>query len=1821
MDTLFGRKKPRQRQTSTDLSERSVPYDKLGPASKSPIPVGTISHGLRTSASQISAPVTNPTLTSDGTEFNLHAMRRARSDRERTYAPPAWNMPKAPLISAASSSSATLSSNPSSSGSSTSFTTVTDSSHIRGSTASSSDKMSPNMSDFGGYPVASASSTYGNVNGVPRPMSVASSRSEGNRVSKYAASLTPSDSLQSHYSHASHMFHHNKGAHDDFEFERPSDDVVEALFEQVRLKRDLGSLPSLSVDQKWQIVYNDEQLRWKEERVREEATKRQTEIGPSQTAFIKDSPEWYLKKFLDQTITPKQAASLLVSLRTGTVSWFRQFLAIQGTSVLANTLNNISRKGLNRRETDLALEYEVLKCLRHILNVEVGANEALIHPMIVNHIASTLNTSQISSRKVALEILTFLCYWKDGDHHELVIQALEALSQANGESGPYAFWFQTMERSLLGRGKMGSLVGASEEIRKNGGLDSSLNEYAQANLLVIHGVLDHIDDLDLRIHHRTQMETAGLRRIMTICREFGYAQIETQLALIEKLIEADERALREQMDQEILRDYGNPHDVFNAVMAKTRGSKAHDYFLSVMQHLLLIHEEGQALAHYYQIIDSVVTDIVLDRQLNGAESKLGTSVARIIAQLNEAERYQHIEEQANEARAKALQLKFEKEALEEEVSQGSDGLVGQLKEKSAQLEEKLKSSRGTIELLQGRLEEQKRGYEEQITQLEAQILELFRMLKELGRGVEEIVDQSQSMERKDLMATLEKQLQRNKTISMLEGRRDSTRRKTKLGRRRSDDGEEDGVEPSRSLKRGSKAVGRGKKQSAYPDRNGVRDSQFADADEASVQEHIEQRIAAGVYPQREGTISSPRNAKLSPWRGNTSRLALDGDSSMQANGNHLLYPGHADDQERRDSRLSADDKESDNTQATSVGSRRAEDRSSAGDDHAGGQLSLAEVLAKKMAGIQDGSNIGPPPEGSVSSDVPLPPPPPPPPPMSESASVSSPPPPPPPPPPLPPVNFIASPPTFSAAPPPPPPPPLSAPPSMPGSARPSMYLGMNLNSLVMARKDISIAPSTKMKQLQWDKLPQTQVAKTLWNDEEPDKEKEWIKKLREQRIWEEMEEDFKAKQLVINLMAKQKKAELRSVLDPQTKKRVEILIQRVKNLQPEEIALKIEQFDKELCTETFLGELKNLLPTPEQVGKLAIYRNADAEELNRLHPADRLMVKLIQIDRLGPRIEAMLYRITFDETRILFDQSASKLIEAGQGLLQASHFKELLSLILLIGNYMNGTGIKGGAFGFRVSSINKLVDTKSLNNTTLLHFLEKTVSQHFPEMADFLNELEKPADAYRVNLLELRKGFVELRDGLKKIKSELDEHFSDADLNTPFVSQMWSFVGKASSRLDDLQDDIETADTMFNKAVSYYGEEDRGMTSSEFYGIFKTFVSSYKKCQTDNRIAQEEREAADRRRKAVEEAKADRSARRQQAADDGGGDNAVLDNLLEKLRNGDSVGRKSRRNRRVKGSSAGSRRQTMDDNEPADAPFELSLSEAGDKTVDLARDMLAALKSDGFEAFTPTTPSRPDRRRRRSRPRRIISEFGAEETMASPTMSDDREFSGAEGGGDQYRTFSRPETPSEGGDFGQAIAEDAEATASSTDVSVNGTPDLTPFQYACLDRAIRVDQAGEIAANYIYKGQMAVLGKDKALRPIIQEMWDQEKKHIEVMDRLQVQHRVRPTVLSDVARAGGYALGAFTALMSKEAAMACTEAVETVIGEHYDDQLKEMESLPSDHPSLPLLREVIKEFRDDELGHLDTAVEHHAQRAPAHALLSAVVGAGCQVAIELCKRI
>lgn len=165
------------------------------------------------------------------------------------------------------------------------------------------------------------------------------------------------------------------------------------------------------------------------------------------------------------------------------------------------------------------------------------------------------------------------------------------------------------------------------------------------------------------------------------------------------------------------------------------------------------------------------------------------------------------------------------------------------------------------------------------------------------------------------------------------------------------------------------------------------------------------------------------------------------------------------------------------------------------------------------------------------------------------------------------------------------------------------------------------------------------------------------------------------------------------------------------------------------------------------------------------------------------------------------------------------------------------------------------------------------------------------------------------------------------------------------------------------------------------------------------------------------------------------------------------------------------------------------------------------------------------------------------------------------------------------------------------------------------DSMLRVNQAGEYGATRIYAGQLAVLRRNAPEARLVARMASQEQRHLDRFNHLMTERRVRPTALQPLWNVAGFALGAATALMSEQAALACTEAVETEIDRHYSEQLDELAE------SDPELSADIAEFRAEELEHRDTAREAGAARAFGYPLLTAAIRRGCRVAIELSKRI
>ncbi|KAI0108212.1 COQ7-domain-containing protein [Daldinia grandis] len=206
------------------------------------------------------------------------------------------------------------------------------------------------------------------------------------------------------------------------------------------------------------------------------------------------------------------------------------------------------------------------------------------------------------------------------------------------------------------------------------------------------------------------------------------------------------------------------------------------------------------------------------------------------------------------------------------------------------------------------------------------------------------------------------------------------------------------------------------------------------------------------------------------------------------------------------------------------------------------------------------------------------------------------------------------------------------------------------------------------------------------------------------------------------------------------------------------------------------------------------------------------------------------------------------------------------------------------------------------------------------------------------------------------------------------------------------------------------------------------------------------------------------------------------------------------------------------------------------------------------------------------------------------------------------------------------------ASSSSTDPSGSRPKrkPLTKEQRDFLSSALRVNQAGELAATLIYTAQTPPLvNAHPHLRPLLAHMYAQEEGHFNTFNSLIAKHRVRPTALYPVWSVLASGLGWSTAVMGREAAMACTEAVETEIGGHYNNQIRTLLEMFEQWEAegyevgeeLQDLVATLRRIRDEELEHLDHAVDNDAKKAEPHWLLTGVIRLGCRGAIWVSERV
>ena len=1234
-----------------------------------------------------------------------------------------------------------------------------------------------------------------------------------------------------------------------------------SLPEQAR--RQMEAYP---ISKKWTLVHQDRLAEWQGEQKRRTAH-RTTGFSYQNDGFAvygrqdeEGSPEWFVKKILDNTITPKQLQSLAVSLRTQPIAWVKSFVESQGQVALTNSLAKLNRRQQSgpapangaSSEKEQDREYDIVKCLKALMNNKYGADNALQHDNIVIALAGSLTSPRLNTRKLVSELLTFLCHWADGQGHFKVLTALDHLKAQQGENGRFDAWMRMVEVTIDGRGKMGSLVGASDEVRSGGiWMENLLMEYAATSLFLVNSIVDAPDkpsDLELRVHLRSQFTGCGVKRVMMKMEGFQYEVIDRQIERYREneAIDYEDFLSREgssihDSDQGETKDLSDPAQIVEAIQSKLAGSPAADYFTSALQHLLLMRDnESEERLKMFQLVDSMLSYVAMDRRLPDMELKqsLNFTVQNLLDKLYTDGEARQAREEAHQARLIADAAQAERDEMRQRVEMGAEGLVRKLQRQCDEQAAVMDLQRRQADAYKAELAELQRVRAQELQRNELETRELYLMLrdaqdiaashaKKSGKNGESGPDPTQMqgiLDRERLMDRLEMQLERAKTQAKLEGKVwqqfNPSDKLRELREKMEGAGMGNDVEGMQAKMEYLGTAGRRGRVQRKPI-GGRKDSDsHAAPDETEGEEGEDSvvfekpRLVEMKRPTVPSNVATAQQNMLSELTSKAPRI----DGSDDEGDGITTGPSHPSlESESPKTPLDAEQPKGkfDGPQAPPP---------------------------PPMPGFDGGPPPPPPPMPGFSNNAP----PPPPPPMPGFGNGA----PPPPPPPMP--GFSG------AAPPPPPPPPGAASPTspipgappLPGPKQGGFLPKQNFPGADSTIGPVAPRPKKKLKAIHWEKVDSPEI--TLWAAHTPtvEEKEEKYHELSKKGILDEIEALFMAKEIKQIGTSKQGKGknEKKQVISRDLMHTMQISLAKFAQQGPDEIVRMIIHCDREIMDNgnvmDFLQQ-EHLCTIPDNVGKLMApyardYTGPDALKT----PREQDPTELTKEDQIylytayelhhywKARMRALALTKNFE---LEYDEITAKLktvVDVSESLRDSVKLMPVFGLILDIGNYMNDSNKQ--AVGFKLSSLARLGMVKDTNNeSTLMDYVERVVRKQYPQYEGFQEDIEGVVGAQKINIEQLQGDAKKYIDNINNVQMSLDAgNLSDPKKFHPEdrVSQVVQrSMKEARRKAEQMQLYLDENKRIYDDILTYFGDDSRDENARrEFFGKLSNFVQEYK---------------------------------------------------------------------------------------------------------------------------------------------------------------------------------------------------------------------------------------------------------------------------------------------------------------------------------------------------------------------------------------------------------
>ncbi|XP_027398587.1 formin-like protein 3 isoform X1 [Bos indicus x Bos taurus] len=426
-------------------------------------------------------------------------------------------------------------------------------------------------------------------------------------------------------------------------------------------------------------------------------------------------------------------------------------------------------------------------------------------------------------------------------------------------------------------------------------------------------------------------------------------------------------------------------------------------------------------------------------------------------------------------------------------------------------------------------------------------------------------------------------------------------------------------------------------------------------------------------------------------------------------------------------------------------------------------------------------------------------------------------------------------------PPPPPPLPDKCPPAppLPGAA-PSVVLTVGLSAIRIKKP---IKTKFRLPVFNWTALKPNQISGTVFSELDDEK-------ILEDLDLDKFEELFKTKAQgpALDLICSknktaQKAASKVTLLEANRAKNLAITLRKA-GRSAEEICRAIHTFDLQTLPVDFVECLMRFLPTEAEVKLLRQYER-ERQPLEELTAEDRFMLLFSKVERLTQRMAGMAFLGNFQDNLQMLTPQLNAIIAASASVKSSQKLKQMLEIILALGNYMNSSK-RGAVYGFKLQSLDLLLDTKSTDRKmTLLHFIALTVKEKYPDLANFWHELHFVEKAAAVSLENVLLDVKELGRGMELIRRECSIHDN---------SVLRNFLSTNEGKLDKLQRDAKTAEEAYNAVVRYFGESPKTTPPSVFFPVFVRFIRSYKEAEQENE-ARKKQEEVMREKQLAQEAK------------------------------------------------------------------------------------------------------------------------------------------------------------------------------------------------------------------------------------------------------------------------------------------------------------------------------------------------------------------------------